>query len=163
VLRRPELIAGAIFHEPPYIEVTSDPDAVNALIGASFEAGMAAGGRPAAFESFLRLVCHDEVIDGMDPGLRDRTLANADVFFDVDAAMSVGPAHAGSPAAGPAAVRRHRWGGESPTGRAAALLLRGRAVAGGRLGRARDRGARWACPAGQSPRGLRRSPSLSAT
>jgi hypothetical protein len=71
--------------------VTSDPEAVNALIGASFEAGMAAGGRPAAFESFLRLVCHDEVIDGMDPGLRDRTLANADVFFDVESAMSLAP------------------------------------------------------------------------
>lgn len=91
VLRRPELLTGAIFHEPPYFEMASDPDAVSALIGASFDAGMAAGGRPAAFESFLRLVCHDEVIDGMDPGLRDRTLANADVFFDVDSAMSLAP------------------------------------------------------------------------
>jgi pimeloyl-ACP methyl ester carboxylesterase len=91
VLRRPELLTGAIFHEPPYPEITSDPDGVSALIGASFEAGMAAGGRPAAFESFLRLVCHDEVIDGMEPAVRERTFANVDLFFDVESAMPLSP------------------------------------------------------------------------
>ena len=86
VLRRPELLTGAVFHEPGFLHMTSDPDAVGALFGASFDAGMARGGRPAALESFLRLVCHDEVIDGMDPALLDRCLTNADVFFDVEGA-----------------------------------------------------------------------------
>jgi pimeloyl-ACP methyl ester carboxylesterase len=81
----PRLLTGAVFHEPGFLHMTSDPDAVGALFGASFDAGMARGGRPAALESFLRLVCHDEVIDGMDPALLDRCLTNADVFFDVEA------------------------------------------------------------------------------
>ena len=85
MVRRPELLTGAIFHEPAGA-VTSDPDAVGAFIGASFDAGMARGGRPAALESFLRLVCSDEVIDGMDPALLDRCLTSAALFFDVDAA-----------------------------------------------------------------------------
>ena len=86
VLRRPELLTGAVFHEPGFLHMTAGADALGALVGASFDAGMARGGRPAALESFLRLVCHDEVIDGMDPALLDRCLASADVFFDVEAA-----------------------------------------------------------------------------
>ena len=85
-LRRPELLTGAIFHEPGFVQMTSDPDALGALVGASLDAGMARGGRPEAMESFLRLVCNDEVINGMDPALLDRCLTSAAFFFDVDAA-----------------------------------------------------------------------------
>lgn len=85
LLRRPELLTGAVFHEAGYVEMTSDPDAVGAFMGASFDEGMARGGRPAALESFLRLMCGDGVIDAMGPGELARYLANADVFFDVEA------------------------------------------------------------------------------
>jgi pimeloyl-ACP methyl ester carboxylesterase len=67
VLRRPELLTGAVFHESGPIEMTSDPAAAGAVMGASFDEGMVRGGRPAALESFLRLMCGDEVIDGMGP------------------------------------------------------------------------------------------------
>lgn len=90
MVRRPELLTGAIFHEPAGA-MTSDPDAVGALIGASFDAGMARGGRPAALESFLRLMCGEEVIDGMGPVELERYLANADLFFDVESAMAMSP------------------------------------------------------------------------
>jgi pimeloyl-ACP methyl ester carboxylesterase len=90
IVRRPDLLTGAVFHEPAGA-MPSDPDAVSALIGASFDAGMARGGRPAALESFLRLMCGDEVIDGMGPVELDRWLANADLFFDVESAMSMSP------------------------------------------------------------------------
>ena len=86
VLRRPELLTGAVFHESGPSEMTSDPEAAGLLMGASVDEGMARGGRPAALESFLRLMCGDEVIDGMDPALLDRCLTNADVFFDVEGA-----------------------------------------------------------------------------
>lgn len=90
VVRRPELLTGAVFHEPAGA-VVSDPAAVGALIGASFDAGMVRGGRPAALESFLRLMCGDEVIDGMGPVELERYLANADLFFDVESAMTMSP------------------------------------------------------------------------
>ena len=86
VLRRPEVLTGAVFHEPGFLHMISGADALGARIGASLDAGMARGGRPAALESFLRLVCGDQVIDGMDPALLDRCLTSAAVFFDVDAA-----------------------------------------------------------------------------
>ena len=85
LLRRPELLTGAVFHEAGFVEMTSDPQAAGAVMGAAFDAGMAQGGRPAAFESFLRFMCHDEVIDGMGPVELERYLANADLFFDVEA------------------------------------------------------------------------------
>ncbi len=88
VVRRPELLRGAVFHEPAYLAVTSDPDAVGAVMGARVDEGMARGGPTAALESFLRLVCSAEVIDGMDPGELDRFLTNADLFFGLEAEMA---------------------------------------------------------------------------
>ena len=83
-LRRPELLTGAVFHESGPAEMTSDPAAAGALMSASVEKGMARGGRPAALESFLRLMCGDEVIDGMGPVELSKYLVNADLLFDVE-------------------------------------------------------------------------------
>ena len=84
VLRRPELLTGAVFHESGPSEMTSDPEAVGALMGGAIDEGMARGGRPAALESFLRLMCGDEVIDGMGAVELGRFLETADVVFDVE-------------------------------------------------------------------------------
>ena len=44
VLRRPELLTGAVFHESGPNEMTSDRDAAGAVMGASIDEGMARGG-----------------------------------------------------------------------------------------------------------------------
>ena len=45
---------------------------------------MATGGRRGAAEAFLRSVGGDEVYDSLEPALRERLLANADVLFDIE-------------------------------------------------------------------------------
>ena len=84
VLRRPELLTGAVFHESGPSEMTSDPEAAGAFVGAAVDEGMARGGRPAALEAFLRCMCGDEVIDSMGPEELGRYLGNADLLFDVE-------------------------------------------------------------------------------
>ena len=53
-----------------------------ALIGQ----GMAAGGPPAAMESFLRWAAGDVTFEATDPADRDRWLGNGEVFFGVEMA-----------------------------------------------------------------------------
>ncbi|MEO3938938.1 alpha/beta hydrolase [Dermatophilaceae bacterium Soc4.6] len=84
MLRRPELLTGAVFHEPGFIEVTSDPDAAIAVMDASFDEGMKRGGPKAALETFARLMIGAEIWDAMDPSVRDRLVSNVDVFFEVE-------------------------------------------------------------------------------
>jgi pimeloyl-ACP methyl ester carboxylesterase len=50
LVRHPELVRAAILHEPPMLSVVERPDDVRAAVGQLVEAGMAAGGPPAALE-----------------------------------------------------------------------------------------------------------------
>ena len=84
VLRRPEVVRGAVMHEPPYIGVSSNPAQVGAGLQAMVEQGMAMGGPPAAMELFFRFVCGNQVFDALDPQLRSRVLADGEVFFTVE-------------------------------------------------------------------------------
>jgi hypothetical protein len=51
-----------------------------------------------AAEAFLRSLGGDEVYDSLDPALRERLLANANVLFDIELAPFV--AYEPTPAAG---------------------------------------------------------------
>lgn len=84
VLRHPSVLRAAVFHEPAYPSVSSNPDAVRAGRRALVEQGMAKGGSPAAMELFLRGVAGEETFASLDPQLRERLLLNGDVFFGLE-------------------------------------------------------------------------------
>src|SRR5262245_27815154 len=83
-LRHPATARAVIFHEPLFPSGVTDIDTVRARRRAVIEDGMAQGGPPGAIEAFLRSVAGDEVYDSLAPALRDRLLANADVFMRVE-------------------------------------------------------------------------------
>ncbi|WP_433034385.1 alpha/beta fold hydrolase [Actinomycetospora sp. CA-053990] len=84
VLRRPDLLRGAVFHEPAYAAVTSTGDEVVAGLQQLISEGMAEGGPPRAAELFLRWVVGDEIYDSFDPDLRNRMLGNGEVLFGIE-------------------------------------------------------------------------------
>ena len=85
-LRHPELLSGAVFHEPLFPSGVSHPEVVRAGRRALIERGMAMGGSRAATELFLRSVAGDETYERMDADLRERLLGNGDVLFDIEMA-----------------------------------------------------------------------------
>jgi pimeloyl-ACP methyl ester carboxylesterase len=84
VLRRPDLVRGAVFHEPAYATVTSNGDEVIAGLQQLIGQGMAEGGPRRTTELFLRWVVGDEVYESFDPVLRDRMLGNGEILFGVE-------------------------------------------------------------------------------
>jgi pimeloyl-ACP methyl ester carboxylesterase len=93
-LRHPEVLRGAIFHEPPYVSVTSSADQIATGLQQLIGEGMAKGGPPMAMEMFLRWVAGDETFESFDPDLRARMLGNSDLFFnlELEGAMAYLPA-----------------------------------------------------------------------
>jgi pimeloyl-ACP methyl ester carboxylesterase len=85
-LRHPQAVQTAVVHEPPILAGTTNPHAVTADLEALIGQGMAAGGPPAAMESFLRWAAGDATFEAIDPADRDRWLGNGEVFFGVELA-----------------------------------------------------------------------------
>jgi pimeloyl-ACP methyl ester carboxylesterase len=85
-LRHPNVLRGAIFHEPVFPSGVPDIGAANAARRARIEEGMARGGPRAAMELYLRSVAGDEVYESLDPQLRERLLGNAEVLFGIEMA-----------------------------------------------------------------------------
>jgi pimeloyl-ACP methyl ester carboxylesterase len=86
-LRRPDVLRGAIFHEPPYVAVTSQPEAVGAGFEAAIGEGMARGGGPVAVECFLRWACGNEAfetLESLDAELVTRCVGNGEAFFGTE-------------------------------------------------------------------------------
>ncbi|MGP3980320.1 alpha/beta fold hydrolase [Streptomyces sp. KR80] len=81
VLRHPDVVRGAIIHEPPFISESSDPDAVGRQLRAVFEGGLAKGGLPGAMEALLYWAWGAEGLAAVDPEVRSRLLSNGEVFF----------------------------------------------------------------------------------
>lgn len=87
-LRFPELLRGAVFHEPPFVAVTSAPEVTAKAIEDVVAAGMTAGGPRGAVEVFQRWVAGDDAYDSFAPDFRARLLGDGEVLFGVE----VGPA-----------------------------------------------------------------------
>lgn len=81
VVRHPELVRGALLHEPPMIAGMSNPEEVMGAIQRVVEGGMQRGGPRGGCETFFRFVAGDEVFENLDPQLRERMLANGEIFF----------------------------------------------------------------------------------
>ncbi len=84
LLRHPDVLRGAVVHEPPLIPVLADPQAAMAPIQSAIQAGMAAGGPRLGLEAFLRAAAGDAVYESLDPRLRERMLGNAETFFSME-------------------------------------------------------------------------------
>jgi pimeloyl-ACP methyl ester carboxylesterase len=84
VIRHPELVRGAILHEPPLILVLEKPEKTQAAVGAAVEKGMASGGPPAAVETFIRFVTGDANWERLEPDLRERMQGNGETLFGIE-------------------------------------------------------------------------------
>jgi pimeloyl-ACP methyl ester carboxylesterase len=89
VLRRPELLRGAVFQEPAFAAAT--PSGRDALAGLQQLVGgaMAEGGPTLAMERFLRFADGDDVYESFDPDFRDRMLGDGEVMFGLEMGSSL--------------------------------------------------------------------------
>lgn len=84
VIRHPELVRGAILHEPPMTAGMSAPEEVMGEIQRVVEGGMQEGGPRGGCETFFRFVAGDEAFENLDPHLRERMLVNGETFLGTE-------------------------------------------------------------------------------
>ena len=84
LIRYPELLRGAILHEPPISAGMSDPEQVRGAIRRAVEGGTQGGGPAGGVETFLRFVVGDETYASFDPSLLERMLGNGETLFGVE-------------------------------------------------------------------------------
>jgi pimeloyl-ACP methyl ester carboxylesterase len=84
VIRHPELVRGAILHEPPMTAGMSAPEEVMGTIQRVVEGGMQKGGSRGGCETFFRFVAGDEAFEVLDPQLRERMLVNGETFLGTE-------------------------------------------------------------------------------
>lgn len=89
IVRYPEVLRGAIVHEPAIVSVLPYKDQVMTQLKGVLDEAFAKGPRQ-AMETFLRLNASDAVFERCDSALRERMLDNADTFFDLELAAFVG-------------------------------------------------------------------------
>lgn len=83
-LRHPERVSTALLHEMPLLSVLADPDPVGHMLGELIGAGMQQGGPIGALDAFLRFAYGDDLVDRLDPALRARMDANAEMVFSIE-------------------------------------------------------------------------------
>ncbi|MEJ2890060.1 alpha/beta fold hydrolase [Actinomycetospora aeridis] len=88
-LRRPDVLRGAVFHEPAFFTVTPAGRAVVEGLQGTVADAMARGGPPLAMELFLRWADGDEVYESLDPAFRDRMLGDGEVLFGMEMELSL--------------------------------------------------------------------------
>ncbi len=84
VLRHPSEVSGAILHEPAFWSLFDDPEEVKRTVGETVADGMRSGGPRGAIERFYRFVAGDANWEGLDPELRERVLAGAGTYLEVE-------------------------------------------------------------------------------
>jgi pimeloyl-ACP methyl ester carboxylesterase len=84
LLRHPEVLRGAIVHEPMLVAVLANAAEVGAMLQAMAEAELTKGGPRGALEVFTRANVGDATFERLDPALRERMLGNAEVVFGVE-------------------------------------------------------------------------------
>jgi pimeloyl-ACP methyl ester carboxylesterase len=90
-IRRPELVRGAILHEPPMMAGMSNPEEMMGAFQQVVEGGMQSGGLRGGVEAFFRFVAGDETLEKLDPQLRERMLGNGETCLITE--MPVFPAY----------------------------------------------------------------------
>lgn len=73
-----------MLHELPLLSVLADPEPVARMLGELIGAAMEKGGPTAALDAFLRFAYGDELVDQLDPELREQMYANAEMIFTIE-------------------------------------------------------------------------------
>ena len=84
LLRHPDVLRGALVHEPPIIPVIPGGAELGAQFHAMTEEALAKGGPRGAMELFIRFNAGDAAFEHLDPELRERMLGNAEIFFTAE-------------------------------------------------------------------------------
>jgi pimeloyl-ACP methyl ester carboxylesterase len=84
LIRHPDVVRGAILHEPPLISVLESPQQTQAAVDALVAQGMASGGPPAAVESFTPFAAGDANWESLEPDLRERIRGNGETLFGIE-------------------------------------------------------------------------------
>jgi pimeloyl-ACP methyl ester carboxylesterase len=84
LIRHPELVRGAILHEPSMNAGMSNSEEVAGAIQQVVESGMQRGGPRGAVEAFLRFVVGDQTYKNFEPSLLERMLENGETLFGVE-------------------------------------------------------------------------------
>lgn len=84
VLRHPQVVRGAVLHEPPLGALSPLSAAARAAIGAAIQEGVAGGGPRGGMERFLRWMNGDQRFEALPSAFRERLLGNADVFLGLE-------------------------------------------------------------------------------
>ena len=78
IVRYPDLVRGAMLHEPGLMSVLPDPQALIAQVMPIIEAAMTRGGPAAAVEAFVQTVGGDAAYERMPADLRERIVNNGE-------------------------------------------------------------------------------------
>lgn len=84
LFRHPELVRGAILHEPPLTAGMANPEEVMGAIQQVVEGGMQRGGPRGGCENFFRFIAGDDAFENLDPRLRERMLGNGETFLGTE-------------------------------------------------------------------------------
>jgi pimeloyl-ACP methyl ester carboxylesterase len=79
-MRRPEIVAAMVLHDPAMIAVLEDPGSVMAVVGPVIEDGMKAGGPTAAADAFYGFAVGG-AIQSLDTASYERMLGDGPVLF----------------------------------------------------------------------------------
>ena len=88
VMRRPELVRGAVLQEPSLFSILPDPDTVFASRRALVQNALRAGGPRAAVEALLRYLNDEEVLRVIPADILARMLDNADTILNIESAFA---------------------------------------------------------------------------
>lgn len=83
LIRHPDVVSGAILHEPPLISVLSQPDQPMEAIQATVGPAMAADGPRGAARAFVQFAAADAA-SAIDPELLERMLNNGETLFGIE-------------------------------------------------------------------------------
>lgn len=83
-LRHPEVVRGALVHEPPLVSVVPGGNELAVGLKAKTEEVIAKGGPRGAMEFFLRTEAGGANFEQLEPTLRERMLGNAELFFSME-------------------------------------------------------------------------------
>lgn len=86
LLTRPEVVRGAVLHEPPLFWVSPDSEAVLAQVGQLITEGFQSGGPDGALDAFFPFAMGEDGMDAIPPEDFARFRQNAEVFFTIESA-----------------------------------------------------------------------------